>query len=129
MRAILSKKHYIQLIILETYLANGQVTVQQLEETTQATKQTILKQLNELENRGFFQVEKKKDHLLLRKNKPISYSEVYSYIYQDSVQIQFISLVFSCPFITTSEILKKLKISKSQFRRIKKQVADFFELP
>ncbi|EOS7778426.1 MarR family transcriptional regulator, partial [Enterococcus hirae] len=39
---------------------NGQVTVQQLEETTQATKQTILKQLNELENRGFFQVEKKK---------------------------------------------------------------------
>lgn len=36
MKAILSKKHYIQLIILETYLANGQVTVQQLEETTQA---------------------------------------------------------------------------------------------
>ena len=34
MKAILSKKHYIQLIILETYLANGQVTVQQLEETT-----------------------------------------------------------------------------------------------
>lgn len=125
MKAILSKKHYIQLIILETYLANGQVTVQQLEETTQATKQTILKQLNELENRGFFQVEKKKDHLLLRKNKPISYSEVYSYIYQDSVQLQFISLFFSRPFITTSEILKKLKISKSQFRRIKKQVADF----
>ena len=60
MKAILSKKHYIQLIILETYLANGQVTVQQLEETTQATNQTILKQLNELENRGFFQVEKKK---------------------------------------------------------------------
>lgn len=60
MKAILSKKHYIQLIILETYLANGQVTVQQLEETTQTTKQTILKQLNELENRGFFQVEKKK---------------------------------------------------------------------
>ncbi|GMB98988.1 hypothetical protein K2D_20340 [Enterococcus hirae] len=66
---------------------------------------------------------------MLRKNKPISYSEVYSYIYQDSVQLQFISLVFSRPFITTSEILKKLKISKSQFRRIKKQVADFFELP
>ncbi|EPH95602.1 M protein trans-acting positive regulator [Enterococcus faecalis 13-SD-W-01] len=128
MKVFLSTKHQVQLEIMEIFLEQQQSSLEELEETTGASKQTVLRYIEELEQMtDFFQIQKKKSELYLLKNNRINYSAIYHYFYQHSLQFKLLELVLLQPFLSTTDILDQLDISKSQFRRIKKQLSECLE--
>lgn len=128
MKAFLSTKHQVQLEIMEVFLEQQQISLEELEKTTGTSKQTLLRYIEELEQTtDFFQIKKKKSELYLLKNNCINYSTIYHYFYQHSLQFKLLELILLQPFLSTTDILEQLDISKSQFRRIKKQLAKGLE--
>lgn len=61
MKVFLSTKHQVQLEIMEIFLEQQQSSLEELEETTGASKQTILRYIEELEQMtDFFQIQKRR---------------------------------------------------------------------
>jgi hypothetical protein len=128
MKVFLSTKHQIQLEIMEIFLEQQQASLEELETATSTSKQTILRYIEEIEQMtDFFQIQKKKNELYLLKNNHIDYSTIYHYFYQHSLQFKLLEHILLHPFLSTTDILEQLAISKSQFRRIKKQLSECLE--
>ncbi|MEY8445164.1 helix-turn-helix domain-containing protein [Enterococcus ratti] len=129
MKDILTMKQQVQLTILETFIEEQQVTLQQLEKKTGATKQTIIKWIKELENHTtFFQVKKQHSQWYLQSKMRINHQIVYNYFYQHAIQLQLIEYIFLHPFTTTANILQTFDLSYSKFRNIKKQLINALRL-
>lgn len=127
LRELLSMKHRTQLMILETFLEEQQLTVQQLEVKTGVTKQTIIKQIRELEELFSLNLKKQKGTIYLQNKQMINRTEIYHYFYHHSIQLQLISFIFLQPFASTTEIIQTLKISKTKFQNVKKQVVSILK--
>ncbi|WP_165003883.1 MULTISPECIES: helix-turn-helix domain-containing protein [unclassified Enterococcus] len=123
LRKLLSAKHQKQLAIMEYLLQHTCASLEQLEKVTNSSKRTLISYLEELERRtDFFSIEKKKNSYVLLKNKSMSYSTIYHYLYQESIQLNVLEYIFLHPFATTNEILQVFGLSSSQFRRIKNRL-------
>lgn len=119
-KKFLSHRHFCQLKIIEFFLENSTATISELEKITGCSKQTILAYLDELEtNMEFFSYKKKNNSIGVINNSQLSYSSMYHYFYERSLNLQILEIIFFNPYIYTSDIINMLGISKSTFTRIK----------
>ncbi|EOH86185.1 helix-turn-helix domain-containing protein [Enterococcus villorum] len=113
---------------MESFLEEQTVTIQQLEEKTGATKQTIHKQIRELEQIFSFRLKKYRNTFYLQNKEMINYTTISHYFYHHSIQLQLVSFIFFHPFASTAKIANTLEISETKFRNVYKQVTTALKL-
>ncbi|WP_429964381.1 helix-turn-helix domain-containing protein [Enterococcus sp. AZ072] len=130
MKQLLSTKHQAQLLIMEAFLEKNEITIEELESLTGASKQTIRTYIDEVkQSTDFFYIQKGKGTYFLRRNNRTNYSTIYRYFYQQSIQLQLLEIIFLNPFIQTKEIVQRFGISRSQCNQLRhtlKQVCESY---
>lgn len=120
MKQLLSTKHQTQLIIMEAFLEKNEITIEELETLTGASKQTIRTYIDEVkQSTDFFHIQKGKGTYFLKRNNRTTYSTIYRYFYQHSIQLQLLEIIFLNPFIQTKEIVQRFGISRSQCNQLR----------
>lgn len=120
MKQLLSTKHQAQLIIMEAFLEKYEITIEELEQLTGASKQTIRSYIDEVkQSTDFFSIQKGMGTYFLKRNHRTNYSTIYHYFYQESIQLKLLEIIFLHPFIQTKEIVQQFGISRSQCNQLR----------
>ncbi|MGM0214881.1 helix-turn-helix domain-containing protein [Enterococcus sp. AZ109] len=129
MKELLSAKHQIQLTIMEAFIKRNEVTIEELEAMTGASKQTILTYIDEIEqSTDFFEIQRGLKTYFLKRNNRTTYSAIYRYFYQESVQLRLMEFIFLNPYTQTKDIVKNLSISRSQFNQLRQNLKHICQL-
>lgn len=120
MKQLLSTKHQAQLIIMEAFLEKYEITIEELEQLTGASKQTVRSYIDEIkQSTDFFSIQKGVGTYFLKRNHRTNYSTIYHYFYRESIQLKLLEIIFLHPFIQTKEIVQRFGISRSQCNQLR----------
>lgn len=125
MKAILSKKDYLELQILENLFEHTHRDISLLPESLSVDKRTIVSCIPTI-NSKYSPIEILYSNNFLELNMPNNYSirYIYSTILQNSLEFKIIELCFFEPKISLSKLEKALFISNSTLKRKLKKIND-----